>query len=264
MAAESTLEIVQEGRWRSGLINFLRKENGIWWRTRKWCVSSIVWFLISNGLVVLLLWIVPAADPAGAPPPREVFNIFSQTFAISMIGVAILMQGVIVNEKQSGTAAWVLTNPISRTAFILAKFIAHAFAILTILVVLQGSLGYLQFWLKGSSFLQPIPFMTAMGLYGLQVVFYITLSLFLGTAFSSRGPVVGITLAVFFFQDLAIQLAKEFMPWLVPFLPGSLTPMAVIVLQGGGIASSLPILATTLYTCILLLAAILRFKREEF
>jgi ABC-2 type transport system permease protein len=265
MSVNNALQLVDEGGWRSGFVNFLRKENGVWWRTSKWWVQSLVWFFILNGLVVLLLWIVPSLDPGESPPPGEVFDLFIQFFTVSAIGVMIFMQGVIVNEKNSGTAAWIMSNPVSRSAFILAKFIAHTLAIFVVVVVLQSLIAYVQFALKGSAFLQPLPFIAAISIHSLHLLFYISLAIFLGTVFNARGPVIGISLGIFFMQDIVGPLLAEFIsPYVTLFLPTTLTQIATTIAKGGLLPSLTPIIATSVYSLALVLAAIWRFRREEF
>jgi ABC-type transport system involved in multi-copper enzyme maturation permease subunit len=77
---------------------------------------------VLNGLVALAAFSKTAQ--LGGPGPATGLQAF---FAISPlfgpIGVAVLAQGAIVGEKQSGTAAWVLSKPVSRSAFILAKLL---------------------------------------------------------------------------------------------------------------------------------------------
>ncbi|HEY42801.1 MAG TPA: ABC transporter permease subunit [Anaerolineae bacterium] len=265
MSSISSLQIVNESPWRSGFMNMVRKENSLWWGTRKWWVQSLIWFLILNGIVVLLLWIVPAVDKEEAPRASEVLGVFFGFFgALSTFGVMILMQSAIVGEKNSGTAAWIMSNPVSRGAFILAKLIANGIAILTIIVVLQGLIGYMQFFLHGEIVLRPIPFMAALGLQGLHLMFYLTLALVLGTFFNGRGPVIGISIAVLIGQDLLGQLIAMKFPWFPTLMPMRLVDMALPLAQGGTLSSYTPVIATTLMSLSFLLLAIWRFRREEF
>ena len=69
------------------------------------------------------------------------FNIFMGL--AGAIGVSILMQTAVVGEKRSGTAAWVLSKPVSRVAFIIAKLIANSTGIVVTLVLAQGLIAYL-------------------------------------------------------------------------------------------------------------------------
>ena len=42
----------------------------------------------------------------------------------------IIMQRVLVREKQQGTAAWVLSKPVTRTAFVISRLTVNSIAIL--------------------------------------------------------------------------------------------------------------------------------------
>jgi ABC-2 type transport system permease protein len=265
MSSNSSLHMINEPPWRSGFLNMLRKENGFWWGTRKWWVQSLIWFLVLNGIVVLLLWIVPAVDTEGAPRASEVLGVFFGFFgALSTFGVMILMQSAIVGEKNSGTAAWIMSNPVSRGAFILAKLVANGIAILTIIVVLQGLIGYVQFVLHGDIVLRPMPFVAALSLQGLHIMFYLTLALMLGTFFNGRGPVIGISIAVLIGQDLLGQLIAVKFPWFPTLMPMRLVDMALPVAQGGGLSSYTPVITTALMSVSFILLALWRFRREEF
>jgi ABC-2 type transport system permease protein len=242
----------------------LRKELAAWWSTRRWWVQSLVWFAILNGMVVLLLWIIPAADPGDPPPGEEVFAVFMNMFAISAIGAMVLTQGAIVGEKSSGTAAWVMSNPISRSAFIFSKLVANAIGILVLIVLLQGSIAYGQFALHGGYVPQLGPFAAALGLQSLSLLFYLTLALMLGTFFNSRGPVIGISIAVLAAQDLMASLLAKPLPWLPEILPARLAEMSVPVASGEPLASIDPILTATSLSILFVSVAVWRFQREEF
>lgn len=265
MSSSSSLQMVKESPWRSGFLNMLRKENGLWWGTRKWWVQSLIWFLILNGIVILLLWIVPAVDKEDAPKASEVLGVFFGFFgAFSTFGVMILMQSAIVGEKTSGTAAWIMSNPISRNAFILAKLVANGVAILATIVVLQGLIAYVQFSVHGDIVLRPIAFMSALGLQGLHMLFYLTLALMLGTFFNSRGPVIGISIAILIGQDLIGQFIAMKLPWFPALMPMRLIDMTLPVAQGGTLSSYTPVITTSLMSVLFVLLALWRFRREEF
>jgi ABC-type transport system involved in multi-copper enzyme maturation permease subunit len=265
MSANSSLQLVNEPKWRSGFVNFLRKENGMWWGTSKWWVQSLLWFFVFNGFVILLLWIVPTMEPSSAQTPPEILSAFLPfSGALGTIGVMILMQSAIVGEKKSGTAEWIMSNPVSRISFILSKFVANAFCILTILIVLQGLIVYLQFSLHSADFLRPVPFITALSLNSLHMLFYLTLSLMLGAFFNSRGPVIGISFAVLVGQDILSQLLEPKFPWLPQIMPARLVEMAPPVILGQPIPSNIPILTVSAMSVAFIVVAIWRFSREEF
>jgi len=265
MSANSSLQLVNEPKWRSGFVNYLRKENGMWWGTRKWWVQSLLWFFVFNGFIILLLWIVPGMDPSSAQTTPEILVVFVTLFgALGTIGVMILMQSAIVGEKKSGSAEWIMSNPVSRIAFILSKLVANAFCILIIVIVLQGSIVYLQFSLHGADFLRPIPFIAALSLNSLHMLFYLCLSLMLGTFFNSRGPVIGISFAVLAGQDILSQLLAPKVPWLPQIMPARLVEMASPVVLGQPLPSHIPVIVVSVMSVVFIIVAIWRFSREEF
>src|SRR5438045_9725128 len=70
----------------------------------------------------------------------QVFFAFAAQAAA--MGAAILGMGTIISETQSGTAAWVLSKPLSRTAFITAKLLALSLRLMVIAILLQGLVAF--------------------------------------------------------------------------------------------------------------------------
>jgi ABC-2 type transport system permease protein len=265
MAHDSALLMVRERGWFSGLRNMLRKENGTWWRTKKWWVQILVWLLLTNGIPAFILWVIPLID-TGSPLPSgaDGLGVFLQILGVaSTIGVLILAQGIVVREKQMGTAAWILSNPVSRVAFILSKLIAHAFGILAIVFVLQGLVAYGQFSLRDGSLWPPLPLAAAMGLQALHAIFWLALSLMLGTFFNSRGPVLGIAFGVFFVQQILGQL-EGLVPVVPAYMPMKLVELCMPVALSQPLPSVLPIISVVVSTVLFVLIAMWRFGRQEF
>jgi ABC-type transport system involved in multi-copper enzyme maturation permease subunit len=93
-------------------------------------------------------------------------------------------------EKRSGTAAWVLSKPGSRTAFVLSKLAANTIGIAVKLVISQGLIAYLitLFALKVSL---PVPgYIAALGIHLANTLFYPTLTLLMGVLFDMTGTSV--------------------------------------------------------------------------
>ena len=65
------------------------------------------------------------------------------------IAVIIIMKDTLVGEKQSGTAAWVLSKPVSRPAFILSKLAANSIGVLATIVILPGVVAFILYRLRG-------------------------------------------------------------------------------------------------------------------
>jgi ABC-2 type transport system permease protein len=264
MSSTSVLQTYSTPAWRSGFSNMLRKELAAWLSTRRWWIQILAWFAILNGMVVLLLWIVPVVDPGMAPPAKDTFGIFMNLLGITVLGSMVLMQGAIVGEKSSGTAAWIMSNPVSRSAFVLSKLVANSAAILILIVLLQGSIAYAQFTLHGEFMPQPGSFVAALGLHGLYLIFYITLALMLGTFFHSRGPVIGISIAILVVPDLMAELLVVRFPWLPGVLPSRLTELSISMANEAPLTSFDPILTSAALSILFVFVAVWRFRREEF
>jgi ABC-2 type transport system permease protein len=220
---------------------------------------------IINGFMALILWVIPAADPEEVIPLEEAKQVFLILFGLfATIGVIVLVQGAIVGEKQTGTAQWVMSNPVSSGAFILSKLLANAFAILIILVILQAVLFYVQISLREGQQLPLAPFVLASALVSLNLLFFLTLTTMLGTIFGSRGPVIGISIAVLIGQDLAVQLLADPLPWLANIVPQRLIEYAQLSLSGESIPSISPLIVIASLSILFIIVAIRRFGREEF
>jgi len=272
MTSGKTLQPVVEHGWRSGFMNMLRKENSLWWGTRKWWVQTLVWLLISNGIIAFILWGVPLIDHSAssnlnASDVNELIRVFLQleTFFAS-IGVMVFSQGLIVNEKKEGTAAWVLSNPVSRSSFIFSKLVGHGWAIFIILIVAQSLVVYLQLALKAGTFVNPVPFIAATGVLCLLLLFYLVLALMLGTLFSATGPVIGISIAVAIGMIILPQILGGLVPWLVAILPNRLADMALVIVVGQSLPVNwyYPVISTGVLIVLFITLAIVRLGREEF
>lgn len=86
-------------------------------------VQALIWLLVVNGMLAMVLFSAPGEARS------EGFIIFSIfTGMCASLGAIIFTQGRIVGEKQSGTAAWMLSKPASHVALLLSKLLATASA----------------------------------------------------------------------------------------------------------------------------------------
>jgi ABC-2 type transport system permease protein len=260
-AARQGLLPVRNGGWLGGFGNMLRKELGQWWGTRTWWVQILIWVLILNGVSTITALTEPILNMELL---QEVVQTFLPVSAGAIgIGTIITVQGAIVGEKQLGTAAWVMSKPASRSAFILAKILAYAvgFWITAILIptsiFLFGTLRLIPATLSFSSFLAGV------AVVALSQLFYLTLTLMLGTFFSSRGPIAGIGIALIM---IGLML-KGFIPLqIMIFTPWPLPDLSSAIALGMPLPSVwfVPLLVTGIWIVVMTIVALLRFRREEF
>ena len=179
------------------------------------------------------------------------------------------MQTVVVGEKRSGTAAWVLSKPVSRVAFTVAKLIANSTGIVATMILAQGLIAYLiSTFMLGFSLSVP-GFLAALGVHFVNILFYLTLTLMLGTIFENTGPVIGISIAFLFVQNISMS----FFPALVRYIPwtlampakGAANPsIAVNLMAGIAVPSFMPLYAAIIAMVLFIGLALWIFQKQEF
>ncbi len=259
MQANGTLRPTNERGWRRGLANLWYKESHLWWGTWQWLIHVGLWAFLLNGLYGIVLFaVIHAPAEARTPEPGLTFFGFGLflftilTLIFTGAGAIILAQGTIIGEKQSGTAAWVLSKPVSRAAFLLAKC-AYLPGMLLTMLMIPWIVAILETWLVT----RQIPSLTIMlPLLGWQVsslVFFFCLTLLLGTLCRGRTLTAGISLLVLvLLNQLVMSTLKVGITMTRDIISGQfLFPLQVIIalLCGAGIC---------------LFIAIKRFEREEF
>jgi ABC-type transport system involved in multi-copper enzyme maturation permease subunit len=263
MSGNSAFEMVSERGWRRGLSNLLGNEFSRWWRTRMWWIQSLIWV----GMIGFMLGAVLFSSPDfNIEEGLMIYAIFAGMFPA--VAVVIIMQGVLVGEKKDGTAAWVLSKPAARPAFILSKIVANSLGVLVTMVVLPGIAAFVLFFIRTKVALDPLSFLAALGVIFLNQLFYLTLTLMLGAFFNNRGPVIGIALALMFMQQYLIGILpvlRFVLPWTLAVpLNNSADAIVPALLSGQPVYSSLPILAVVVECILFVLIALWRFNREEF
>ncbi|MCJ7533934.1 MAG: ABC transporter permease subunit [Anaerolineales bacterium] len=263
MSSNDVFTLVQESGWRGGLRNMLRLEFGKWWGSRLWWVQSLIWVLVINGMLAALLW------SEGTPDLEEavfLYCIFSGLFP--NIAVIIIMQGVIVGEKEMGTAAWLLSKPVSRQAYVLSKWIANSVGVLVTMVVLPGIFAYLQFYLRFDTVINPLYFLMGWGIFLVYLIYYLSLTLMLGTFFKNRGPVIAIPLALAFGSQLLfgiLPFLTYILPWVLTIPQGDFeASISAAYILGQDPVSMVPFFITFGSIFVFLFLGLWRFKSEEF
>ena len=282
MASSTQLIPVKDCGIFNGFRSLFRRESRQWFGTWQWLVQVAIWLAIINGILATIVLAAPKIEAAQARAELSaaeaaeaqagiaetglmVFFIFSGLAAAT--GVVILAQDALIGEKQSGTAAWVLSKPVSRLSFILSKLGADALGVLVTMVLVQGAVAWL-IYRAGTGIALDIPhFLGALGLVYLALLFYLSLTYMLGSLFRSRGPVIGLPLLLVFgnsFSNLLPFLGKV-LPWnLVMDLGPGQPALAVALAQGLPLPTITPILCTAGLTLVFIAVALWRFARQEF
>lgn len=261
LAARHGLVPARERAWLGGFGNMLRKELGQWWGTRTWWVQTLIWVLIFNGISTIVAL-------TESMTPNVLLQEVVQTFLPMSVGIigmgtVITVQGAIVGEKQLGTAAWTISKPVSRAAFILTKTLAYAIGFFVTAILIPSTIFFFTVKALIPAPLPLIPFLCGVGIVLLAQLFYLTLTLMLGTFYNSRGPIAGIGIG-FIMTGL---LLKNFIPMQVLIVtPWPLPDIAAGLALGSSLPPiwPVPILATAIGIVLMTMMALWRFGREEF
>ncbi len=253
---------IKAGGKFQGLGNLLRTEISRWRHSLSWWLQIFAVLIFANGITIMAMLSSGGLEGIGLMMFPLMAGIYVALSAMTMV------QGAIVKEKVEGTAAWVLSKPVTRVAFMSSKFITNFISMTISLVFLPWIVAYLQFNLLGEIVSLPGTFF-AMGIFWLYCMFWLTMALMLGSIFNSRRPVMYVMVTVFF---LFIAAGNLIPPAINPlsFWPGTTRNLS----EGQPLSMIADLLLGDIYinwgpvlfggSCIVFLAiAFIRFSKEE-
>ena len=277
MSGNSVFELNTDSGWRAGLKNLLGAEFKLWWKTRRWWTQLLIWIGIVDLFLIMIIFAESSEGTAEslAELPELIMIMYSIMGGMFVtVGVIILMQSAIVGEKITGTAAWVLSKPASRSAFVISKLIANAFGVAITAILVPGLIAFtvINYGIQDAP--EFLNFLGGMGIFLFSSLFWLVFTLVLGAFYNSRGPVIGIPLGLMLGQQFVVGLIMKYIPWMYDYLPyqlvmplnGSGAPytVAIAVIQGTPVLSWTPVFSTLVLIVALTALGIWRFSREEF
>jgi ABC-2 type transport system permease protein len=272
MSVNTTVQLqpVREKGWRRGLGNLSQGEYSAWFKSSRWWKQLILWFLIIN--VMMGIMIIASADAASAgedgPPILFMYGLFGGMFVA--FGVMILMQRVLVGEKRSGTAAWVLSKPVTRSAFVTSRLFINTIAILITAVIVPGVLLYITLGLFSDyGWLSPLGFLAGLAMIALHTFYWIALVLMMGTLSESSSVVIAVPMALYFVFWMGTSIIPSLIyisPLLLTFSPAEeqMSALFVSFMLGEPVSTWVPLISTIVSCVIFISVAIWRFNRQEF
>jgi ABC-2 type transport system permease protein len=259
----SIMQLETGSGWSRGLNNVMAAEFKRWFGTRTWWVQILIWTAVANGILLAIL------ATEGVQDIMEASMFFTIFLGIGApIGVCIIMQEALVGEKQTGTASWVLSKPVSRAAFLLSKLVSNTVGIAVTMVLVPGMVCYLLIATMGGETL-PIPgFLAGLGVILVYAFFFITLTLMLGAIFDHRGPVIGIPLAFAFAQQWIpgfLPATAYLIPWplMIPYNNSNELSTAATLMNGGDPSTWLPVISTLAASLVFIVVSFVVFQRQE-
>lgn len=245
-----------------GFGNMFKKELRSWFRTPRGLILAVTNSALLAGLVALLA-VALQFDPTGEARGQgaQFAVIVPQMLSgLLILSAVIACMGDVVEEKKSGTAAWILSKPASRVGFILSKAIAATLAVLSLGVLVPGLIGLgASSLLLGTAF--PLDRIAAgLALIGGFFVVIVAATILLGVIFKDQRGVAAVGLGIV----LVPALASAFLPAAVnDAMPQTLGTLGTVMIATGMLGSVTSIISGVILTTGCIVAACLIFRRQE-
>jgi ABC-2 type transport system permease protein len=259
-AATSTTAFFHMGPL-AGFGRMLKKEMSDWYGTRRWLwVGGAATLLIGAMQVAFYIGAQSAAANGDSIPGGFPVQILMQLLGSYLVMAAVLVSmSEIIEEKKSGTAAWIMSKPASHYAFILSKWVAASVNVGVLGVLIPGTVGLA---LAHVFFGTPVSIADSAPALGILVLYYamtVAFTIFLGVVTKSQGAVAAIAIGF-----IVLLPALNIVPGAAAaFLPTSMATVALALVQTGELLSYLPMLSGAIVLVVSLVAAALLFKRQE-
>lgn len=255
-----TMQRTNTEPWYAGMRNMISRELYLERGRTYWIQQILIWTFFTNGLAALILGL--PADLVGGGETAFILSLatfFSMLALLISIFIPVLLQGIVIDEKQSGMAAWTLSKPVSKRAYLLSKLIASTLAIVAVSVIINGSIGWGVF--RAFGYTLNIPgFLMNLGLTGIVVAYFASLTVMLGTLTASRGKVLGAAVAIGF----GAQIVARYFPIIIVLIPYSLPVMGIGLITGDSVLGTEWLLLSACVQIVLFTAiALFAFDRTE-
>jgi len=250
-----------------GFMALLKKELTEQVRTNRIVITAGVFLFFGLATPLMIKYLPELIEMAGEtgmeieiPPPTPAQAMGEYVGTMMQFGVlaAILIaMGAIARERESGTAALVLSKPVGYPAFVLAKF--KALGVTTLIAVLLGGLacwGYTHLLFDGAP---GLGFLYANAILLLYLLLAVAITLMYSSFFKSQLAAGALGLVTVIGLSVVSSL-----PWVGKYLPGALVGWGNQLLAGAPGGEAWGALAVTMVLIVLsLFLAWTALKRKE-
>lgn len=219
-----------------GLFPLLKKEIMEQLRTYRLLIVGSLFLMFGITTPLMMKYLPQLLELSGAgmeiniPPPTAVQSLAEYSSTIGQIGVLVavlLAMGSVSNEVKHGTAVMTLSKPVSRAAFVNAKFIASSLTFLVSLVAASILCYFYTLWLIGPSDVRA--FIGQNLLLGVFLLFCLSVTLLFSSLFKSSLAAGGSAIGLIVSQGILSAI-----PRIGDVFPGKLLGWGTLLLSGGG------------------------------
>jgi ABC-type transport system involved in multi-copper enzyme maturation permease subunit len=229
-----------------GLANLVRKDLAEWTHgKRAWIVLAVV--TVVYGFAAANAWISDwavrslPADPADGPAKAlSMAPLDNVLFAIGtqfiVLAVIFATMSLLIAERDSGTLAWTVSKPVSRTSVLVSKWLTATLVLWVVAVVVPLAVTTVI-----ATVLYGLPDLATIAALAVTLItvpaFFVAVALAAATFVPSQAAVGAIGLAVF----AAPLVVGGILPTIVPLFPTSIFDWAVGISTGGPTSVVTPI-----------------------
>lgn len=189
-----TLQRAPRASWQSGLANLWRKETRRWWQT--WLWQLLIWVPLLDGFTAIAGASSRSSASSGSSGSMLVL-VFLFFMLFSSFGTVIMTHGKLLDEQQSGTMAWILSKPVTRSAFLLSK-LASLPGMLLMMTLIPGVIAYQIMWLFQGQMVSLGTFLLMLVFNACSITFFFCVTLLLGVLAKRRAVILGLGLFLCF------------------------------------------------------------------
>jgi len=193
------------------------------------------------------------------PNSVESYNQFFGNFnTIGLLVVIIVFAGIVANEKSKNTAAYILTKNISRTQFIMSKFVSSVVFVFVSLVFAMGTQILYTKFLFDDKLIEIKFVFLYFALLFLYLVFLLTIILFSSILTKTVTSATFIAFLIFIAFNILPNIPK-----IGKYMPPDINNFGLITQAKSLSDLTVNIVLTVLFSVVFLGAGINIFKRQE-
>lgn len=249
-----------------GLEKLVLRELKSFWKTKTILIIPLISIAIINGFIFLILYIMPDIAAAAGEEFETTVTKTLQTYTqlTGMVGAIVTIistHGIVIGEIESGTLPWLLSKPVTRTAYIFSKWVSRIVLFGLGIIIIPSIITYLQIRI----FFNEAP-LASNFLLGLPILFFyisgvLLMTIAISVATKNRILTLGVMLGVIFSSGIIPIISTQIYSY-TPFILSE--SFALLVMEGVVIPSVIPFISTAGLSLGSILYTLISFQKQDF